>query len=55
VKLDKDTRKILGYVQVAERRGLHFVEATEEGEPMTGVANQVRWYRSARASNDPHD
>jgi hypothetical protein len=46
VKLDKDTRKILGYVEVAERRGLHFVEATEQGEPMTGVANQVRWYRS---------
>jgi 6-bladed beta-propeller len=46
VKLDKGTRKILGYVQVAERRGLHFVEATEQGEPMTGVANQVRWYRS---------
>ena len=46
VKLDKDTRKILGYVEVAEKWGLHFVEATEHGEPMTAVATQVRWYRS---------
>ena len=50
VKFDKDTRKILGYVQVAEQWGLHFLEATEQGEPMTGVANQIRWYRSSRAS-----
>jgi len=45
VKLDRETGAILGYVEVAEKRGLHFVEATPEGEPMTAVANHVRWYR----------
>src|SRR5437016_4077101 len=38
VKLDRETGAILGYVEVAEKLGLHFVEATPEGEPMTEVA-----------------
>lgn len=46
VKLDKETGTILGYVEVAEKWGLHFVEATPAGEPMTAVANHVRWYRT---------
>jgi len=45
VKLDRERGTILGYVEVAEKWGLHFVEATPEGEPVTAVANQVRWYR----------
>jgi len=45
VKLDRETGAILGYVEVAEKLGLHFVEATPEGEPMTEVAKHVRWYR----------
>jgi len=31
--------------RLAEKLGLHFVEATPEGEPMTEVAKHVRWYR----------
>jgi len=56
VKLDKDTRRILGYVQVAERGGLHFVEVTAQGEPMTGVANLSRsssWTGSPRCTPRP--
>jgi DNA-binding beta-propeller fold protein YncE len=51
VKLDRTTGKILGYVPVSERAGLHSVEDAGESQPMTDVGNRVVWYkrRSLRA------
>jgi hypothetical protein len=51
VKLDRRTGKILGYVPVSERAGLHSVEDAGESQPMTDVGNRVVWYkrRSLRA------
>jgi 6-bladed beta-propeller protein len=45
VKLDRKTGKILGYVTVSERAGLHSVEDTGEGQPMTSVGNRVVWFK----------
>jgi 6-bladed beta-propeller len=46
VKLDRNTGKILGYVPVTERAGLHSVEDAGEGQPMTGLGNKVVWFKS---------
>jgi DNA-binding beta-propeller fold protein YncE len=45
VKLDRKTGKILGYVPVNERAGLHSVEDAGEGQPMTDVGNRVVWFK----------
>jgi hypothetical protein len=45
VKLDRKTGAVLGYVGVPEKSGLHSVDATPAGEPMTVVANRVMWFR----------
>lgn len=45
VKLDRTTGKILGYVDVPEKSGLHSVEVTRDGQPLTVVANHILWYR----------
>ncbi|MGA7931791.1 MAG: 6-bladed beta-propeller [Candidatus Sulfotelmatobacter sp.] len=45
VKLDRRTGKILGYVPVSERAGLHSVEDAGEGQPMTDVGNRVVWFK----------
>jgi hypothetical protein len=45
VKLDRKTGKILGYVPVSERAGLHSVEDAGEGQPMTDVGNRVVWFK----------
>jgi streptogramin lyase len=41
VKLDRKTGKILGYVPVTEKAGLHSVEDAGEDQPMTDVGNRV--------------
>jgi len=46
VKLDRNTGKILGYVPVADRGGLHSVEDAGDGQPMTGVGNGVILFKS---------
>jgi sugar lactone lactonase YvrE len=46
VKLDRKTGKILGYVPVTEKGGLHSVEDDGEGQPMTNVGNRVVWFQS---------
>jgi hypothetical protein len=48
VKLDRKTGAILGYVTVPEKSGLHSVEVTSSGEPMTVVANHVMWFLASR-------
>lgn len=45
VKLDRKTGKILGYVPVSEKAGLHSVEDAGEGQPMTDVGNKVVWFK----------
>ena len=45
VKLDRKTGKILGYVPVTEKAGLHTVEDAGEGQPMTDVGNRVVWFK----------
>ena len=53
VKLDRKTGKILGYVPVIEKAGLHTVEDAGKGQPMTDIGNKVvwfkRWYGTSRA------
>lgn len=46
VKLDRKTGKILGYVPVTEKGGLHTVEDAGDGQPMTNVGNKVVWFKS---------
>ena len=46
VKLDRQSGVVLGYVSVPEKSGLHSVEVTHTGEPMTVVANHVMWFRA---------
>jgi hypothetical protein len=48
VKLERKTGAVLGYVSVPEKSGLHSVEVSSDGEPMTVVANHVMWFRGAK-------
>jgi hypothetical protein len=41
VKLDGKTGKILGYVPVSEKAGLHSVEDAGDDQPMTDIGNRV--------------
>jgi hypothetical protein len=41
VRLDRETGKILDYVPVSEKAGLHSVEDAGDGQPMTDVGNRV--------------
>jgi streptogramin lyase len=46
VKMDRKTGKILGYVEVMENGGLHSVEVTGSGEPITNLASHVEWFKA---------
>lgn len=46
VKLDRSTGKVLGYVPVTEKAGLHSVEDAGSSQPMTDIGNRVVWFRS---------
>jgi 6-bladed beta-propeller len=50
VKLDRTSGKILGYVPVSERAGLHAVEDAGDGQPMTDVGNRVVWFKRRASS-----
>ena len=45
VKIDRRTGRTLGYVEVPERSGLHAVDVTADGQPLTVVSNHIMWYR----------
>jgi sugar lactone lactonase YvrE len=45
VNLDRRTGKILGYVPLSEKAGLHSVEDGGDGQPMTDVGNRIVWFR----------
>jgi streptogramin lyase len=46
VKFDRKTGRMLGHLNVSEGRGLHSVEVTSSGEPITNLENQVLWFRT---------
>jgi hypothetical protein len=46
VKMDRKTGKILGYVEVTDKGGLHSVEISANGEPITNLANHVLWFKA---------
>jgi streptogramin lyase len=46
VKLDRNTGKMLGHLDVADKGGLHSMEQTASGEPITVLANQLMWFRA---------
>jgi hypothetical protein len=46
VKLDRKTGRILGYVPITEKAGLHSIEDAGNGRPMTDVGNRVVWFKS---------
>jgi 6-bladed beta-propeller len=46
LKLDRDTGKMLGHLDVADKGGLHSMEQTASGEPITVLANQLLWFRA---------
>jgi hypothetical protein len=46
VKLDRKTGKLLGYVTVTEKAGVHSVEDAGRGQPMTNIGNKVVWFTS---------
>ena len=46
VKMDRKTGKILGYVEVTEKGGLHSVEVSATGEPITNLANHAEWFKA---------
>jgi hypothetical protein len=46
VKMDRKTGEILGYVAVTEHGGLHSVEVSAAGEPITNLANHVEWFKA---------
>ena len=45
VKFDRDSGKMLGHLVVAEERGLHSVEQSPTGEPVTVLDNQLLWFK----------
>jgi streptogramin lyase len=46
VKLDRGTGKILGWVEVSDRGGLHSIEVSAAGEPITSLADHVEWFKA---------
>jgi len=45
VKLDRTRGKVLAYVPVPDKGGLHSVEEVGEGQPMTNEGTKVIWFR----------
>jgi len=45
VKFDRDSGKMLGHLTVPEKGGLHSVEQTSSGEPITVLANELLWFK----------
>ena len=45
VKFDRESGKMLGHLVVQEERGLHSVEQTASGEPVTVLGNQLLWFK----------
>ena len=46
VKLDRKTGRILGYVPVTEKVGLHSVEDAGNGQPITDIGNRIVWFKN---------
>ncbi len=46
VKFDRKTGKMLGHLVVSEKGGLHSVEQTASGEPVTVLGTRLLWFRA---------
>jgi sugar lactone lactonase YvrE len=46
VKLDRKTGQMLGHLDVTEEHGLHSLEVTPAGEPVTILGNGLLWFRT---------
>jgi streptogramin lyase len=46
VKLDRKNGRILGYVPVTEKVGLHSVEDAGNGQPITDIGNRIVWFKN---------
>jgi hypothetical protein len=49
VKIDPESGAVLGSVAVPEKSGLHSVDVTAAGEPLTVVANHLMWFRREKS------
>jgi DNA-binding beta-propeller fold protein YncE len=54
VKLDSKTGRILGHLDVPEVFGLHSIETSPSGEPVTVLGNQLLWFRRNESPLDDH-
>jgi sugar lactone lactonase YvrE len=45
VKFDRETGKMLGHLVVQEERGLHSVEQSASGEPVTALGSELLWFK----------
>jgi hypothetical protein len=45
VKLDRNTGKMLGHLGGPDQGGMHSMEQTASGEPITTAGNQLMWFR----------
>jgi hypothetical protein len=45
VKLDRESGKILGHLDVPESMGLHTIDVSASGEPIVTLGNQLLWFR----------
>jgi len=46
VKLDRKTGKLLGYVRVDGKSGMHTVEDAGDGQPMTNLGDKAIWFKN---------
>ena len=46
LKLDRNTGKILGHLDVLEPRGAHSIEQTPSGEPLITLGNELLWFKA---------
>jgi DNA-binding beta-propeller fold protein YncE len=46
IKFDSKTGKMLGHLDVTEVRGLHSVEQTPSGDPVTTLDNHLLWFKA---------
>ena len=53
VKLDRTTGRMLGYVAVKEKGGLHTIALDGDGQPITDMGNTLLWFQAAGDGAQP--
>jgi hypothetical protein len=46
LKLDRNTGKLLGHIDVPEPRGAHSIEQMPSGEPLITLGNELLWFKA---------